>query len=43
MGVSTRMMESPSAQRDEPQTGMIEATYLKAHRTAFRLGAKMGF
>lgn len=42
MGVFTRMMEGLSAQRAEPQTIMIDATYLKAHRTASSLGVKKG-
>ena len=42
MGVFTRMMEGLSAQRAEPQTVMIDATYLKAHRTASSLGVKKG-
>jgi len=41
-GVFTRMMEGLSAQRAEPQTVMIDATYLKAHRTASSLGVKKG-
>ena len=36
------MMEGLSAQRAEPQTVMIDATYLKAHRTASSLGVKKG-
>jgi transposase len=42
MGVFTQMMEGLSAQRAEPQTVMIDATYLKAHRTASSLGVKKG-
>jgi hypothetical protein len=42
MGVFVRMMEGLSAQRAEPQTIMIDATYLKAHRTASSLGVKKG-
>ena len=42
MGVFSRMMEGLSAQRAEPQTVMIDATYLKAHRTASSLGVKRG-
>ncbi|WP_429771129.1 transposase [Aurantiacibacter flavus] len=42
MGVFGRMMEGLSAQRAEPQTVMIDATYLKAHRTASSLGVKKG-
>jgi len=32
-GVFTRMMEGPAAVWTEPKTVMIDATYLKAHRT----------
>ncbi len=42
MGVFVRMMEGLSAQRAELQTVMIDATYLKAHRTASSLGGKQG-
>lgn len=42
MGVFTRMMESMSAQRADPQTVMIDATYLKDHRTASSLAVKKG-
>ena len=42
MSVFSRMMEGLSAQRAEPQTVMIDATYFKAHRTASSLGAKKG-
>lgn len=42
MGVFTRMMEGLSAQKAEPQTVMIDATCLKAHRTASSLGVKRG-
>jgi len=42
MGVFTRMMEGLSAQKAEPQTVMIDATYLKAHRTASSVGVKKG-
>ena len=42
MGVFTRMMQGLSAQKAEPQTVMIDATYLKAHRTASSLGVKKG-
>jgi transposase len=41
-GVFTRMMEGLSAQRAEPQTVMIDATYFKAYRTASSLGVKKG-
>jgi transposase len=37
MGVFVRMMEGLSAQGAEPKTVMIDATYLKAHRTASSL------
>ncbi|KHS41698.1 IS5 family transposase [Novosphingobium subterraneum] len=40
MGVFGRTMEGLSAQKAEPQTVMIDATYLKAHRTASNLGVK---
>lgn len=42
MGVFTRMTEGLSAQRAELQTVMIDATYLKAQRTASSLGVKKG-
>lgn len=42
LGVFTRMMEGLSAQKAEPQTVMINATYLKAHRTASSLGVRKG-
>ena len=42
MGVFTPMMEGLSAQSAQPQTIMIDATYLKAHRTASSLGVKKG-
>lgn len=42
MCVFTRMMEGLSAQKAEPQTVMIDATYLKANRTASSLGVKKG-
>jgi len=42
MGVCIRMMEGLSAQRAQAQTVMIDATYLKAHRTASILGVKKG-
>ena len=41
MGVFTRMMEGLSASA-ERKTVMIDATYLKAHRTASRLRVKKG-
>lgn len=42
MGALTQMMEGLSAQTAEPPTVMIDATYLKAHRTAFSRGVKKG-
>lgn len=42
MGVFTRMMEGLAAISAEPQTVMIDATYLKAHRTASSLRVKKG-
>ena len=39
-GVFTRMMEGLAAVGAEPQTVMIDATYLKAHRTASSLRVK---
>ena len=42
MGVFTRMMEGLAAERAKPETVMIDATYLKAHRTASSLGVKRG-
>ena len=41
-GVFTRMMEGLAAGDAEPQTVMIDATYLKAHRTASSLRVKKG-
>ena len=41
-GVFTRMMEGLAAVGAEPQTVMIDATYLKAHRTASSLRVKKG-
>jgi len=41
MGVFARM-EGLSAAQAESQTVMIDATYLKAHRTASSLGVKKG-
>ena len=41
-GVFTRMMEGLAAKGAEPQTVMIDATYLKAHRTASSLRVKTG-
>ena len=41
-GVFTRMMEGLAAADAEPKTVMIDATYLKAHRTASSLRVKKG-
>ncbi|VXC65345.1 transposase [Sphingomonas sp. 8AM] len=41
-GVFTRMMEGLAAGNAEPKTVMIDATYLKAHRTASSLRVKKG-
>ncbi len=41
MGVFTRMVEGLSASA-ERKTVMIDATYLKAHRTASSLAVKKG-
>ena len=41
-GVFTRMMEGLAAADAEPRTVMIDATYLKAHRTASNLRVKRG-
>ncbi|MDK8187159.1 MULTISPECIES: IS5 family transposase [Sphingomonas] len=41
-GVFTRMMEGLAAGDAEPKTVMIDATYLKAHRTASSLQVKKG-
>ena len=42
MGVFARMMEGLAAADPEPTTIMIDATYLKAHRTATSLRSKKG-
>ena len=42
MGVFARMMEGLAAADPEPKTIMIDATYLKAHRTATSLRLKKG-
>ncbi|MBL7238163.1 MAG: IS5 family transposase, partial [Komagataeibacter hansenii] len=42
MGIFMRMMDGLSAAKAEPQTVMIDATYLKAHRTASGLLVKKG-
>ena len=41
-GVFVRMMEGLSAAQPERRTVMIDATYLKAHRTASSLRVKKG-
>jgi len=42
MGVFVRIMEGLAALGAELKTVMIDATYLKAHRTASSLGVKRG-
>jgi transposase len=42
MGVFTRTMEGLAAAGAERKTVMIDATYLKAHRTASNLAVKRG-
>lgn len=42
MGVFARIMEGLAAVDPEPKTIMIDATYLKAHRTATSLRSKKG-
>ncbi|GBR55526.1 hypothetical protein GCM10007872_25970 [Gluconobacter sphaericus NBRC 12467] len=42
MGIFMRMMDGSSAAKAEPRTIMIDATYLKAHRTASSLRLKKG-
>ena len=42
MGVFARMMEGLAAAGTERKTVMIDATYLKAHRTASSLAVKKG-
>jgi hypothetical protein len=39
-GIFARMMEGLAAEATVPKTAMIEATYLKAHRTATSLRSK---
>jgi transposase len=41
-GVFVAMMDGLSAKGTERKTIMIDATYLKAHRTAYSLGVKEG-
>ncbi|GLQ83747.1 IS5 family transposase [Gluconobacter sphaericus NBRC 12467] len=40
--IFTRMMDGPAAGKAEPQTIIIDATYLKVYRTASILRLKMG-
>ena len=42
IGIFARMMDGLAAGKAEPQTIMIDATYLKAHRTASSLRLKKG-
>lgn len=42
MGVFTRMMKGLAAAEARPVTIMIDATYLKAHRTASSMRVKKG-
>ena len=42
MGVFLRMTEGLAAADADPKTIMIDATYLKAHRTASNLRVKKG-
>jgi hypothetical protein len=42
MGVFLRMMEGLAAEDADPKTVMIDAMYLKAHRTASSLRVKKG-
>ena len=42
MGVFARIMEGLASEAAEPKTIMIDATYLKAHRTASSLRVKKG-
>mgnify|MGYP001180504618 CR=1 FL=1 len=42
MGVFARMMEGLASEAAVPKTVMIDATYLKAHRTASSLAMKKG-
>ena len=41
-GIGARMMAGLAAEHSEQKTVMIDATYLKAHRTASSLGVKKG-
>ena len=42
MGVFARIMEGLASEATVPKTVMIDATYLKAHRTASSLRSKKG-
>ncbi len=42
MGVFARIFEGLAAEATDPATIMIDATYLKAHRTASSLRGKKG-
>ena len=42
MGVFARIMEGLASEAAQPKTIMIDATYLKAHRTASSLQVKKG-
>ena len=42
MGVFARIMTELAAQAQQIEMGMIDATHLKAHRTASSLGRKKG-
>lgn len=42
MGGFARIMEGPASEAAEPKTVMIDATYLKAHRTTSSLRVKKG-
>ena len=42
MGVFARIMEGLAAKAPDNKTTSIDATYLKAHRTASSLGVKKG-
>jgi transposase len=41
-GIFARMMAGPAAEHGEKTTVMIDATYLKAHRTATSMASKKG-
>ena len=41
-GIFARMMTGLAAELGEEKTVMIDATYLKAHRTATSMGVKKG-